>query len=160
MAVAVAISALAAGVWFETVTWLEARNLAQDPTVLPRAVAVILWLSAIGLVVKAVRAMVRPSENAASGSERSQSEDSEHASLTGALIAIVVVAVYAWTAFAVGWITTTLVFFIGGAVALNRERLTPIRVVVAVVVASVVVAVVWFGFAELLNVRMPDTVLP
>ena len=177
LAVAGFISVLATLVWLETSTWFEARNLAQDPTLLPRAIAVLLWLCALGLVARNVRVLLgsrlssrlaneEPLEtnlgDEAGPGERREDEGApgEEVSLTVALVSIVGVCLYAWVAFNLGWGVTTWVFLVGGVLLLGRGSCSPGRLAVIALVAAAVVGIVWFGFVDLLNVRMSPTMLP
>lgn len=162
LAVAGLISLLGVAVWIETGNWIEARNLAQDPTVLPRAVAVIFWLVALGMVVRVGRQLRHPAAEAPATDRASDvtTDDDGDSSLTGALLALGAVCVYAWLAFRLGWATTTWLFVSGSVMSLGQGPWTPVRLLKIGLIAAAATAVVWFGFVELLNVRLPTTMLP
>jgi hypothetical protein len=169
LAVIATIVILGLAVWIESAGWVPARNLSQDPTVLPRSIAVVLWLVAIGMVARISHAMIReraggavddpdgPAETAASAPTDEVADDGN---LIGALAGIAAACVYAWVAFRLGWATTTWAFLVGSVAFLGPSGWTPRRVAAVALVAAVATAIIWFGFVDVLRVRIPPTLLP
>lgn len=184
LAVAILVALLGAAVWIESGTWTAARNLAQDPSVLPRSLAVLLWLVAAGMVlrlaatsrgggtttdgagtVSAEPASVPDGDDldlSATELIRGGDEEDEDGdgSLPLGLLAIGGIALYAWLSFRIGWTVTSWVFLTGAVLLLSDSRVTARRVLFVAVVAAVPVLVLSFAFFELLNVRSPMTPLP
>ncbi len=216
LVVAGAIAVLGVSVWIESGTWGEARNLAQDPTVLPRGIAIVLWGVAVSMAVRfargwrgksshqtaAERAMQQargdraasvaatstppepwdaraagdgspgdasteggtPDDGSAEAGEVPRGDaaaaEEEDPSLVGALVALAAASVYAWTSFRLGWMVTTWLFITVTVVVLGRERWSLPRLALIAVIGLVSTGAIWFGFVELLNVRIPATPLP
>jgi hypothetical protein len=189
LAVAGVIVVLGVAVWIETGTWREARNLAQDPTVLPRGIALVLWAVAVSLVIRVARrwrgtptgktaaervigrAGAERSETSAGGTgegdqptagspgDGAAASSEDEPSLGFALLALAAVTAYAWIAFRLGWMVTTWLFLVSTVLVLGRERWSATRLGLVALVGVIATAALWFGFVELLNVRIPRTLL-
>jgi hypothetical protein len=157
-------------VWVESAGWVPARNLSQDPTVLPRSIAVVLWLVAAGMLARIGAASRRERAAATTASSiGTEAEDcmtagaagaDDESNLVGALAGLLAVTVYAWLAFRLGWATTTWVFLTGSVAFLGPSRWSPRRVALVALIAAAATALIWFGFVDALRVRIPSTLLP
>lgn len=168
----VLIALAGAGTLWATAEFPRGLPAAGDPALLPRTLAVGLLIVGAVVLVEGVAAMRTGRAGADDGEgipidlpvdipdELLQNEDLEgppELRVVGLLT--VLLAVYGWAAFHVGYVVSTAVVIITGALLLGRQR-APRSVITLVIFAVVMAGAVYYGFFELLSVRPPRTPLP
>lgn len=160
--------ALGVGVLWATADFPTGVPVAQDAALLPRVVAIGIVICGVILVaLSRAGRRVRVASGADAASEPPVKDDEEvieqeNVVTPGWQVTIVLgvaTVTYAYSAFELGFIVSTVAFVIAAGFILGRDRSTR-SVLVLIIYAVGIAAAAFIGFFELLNVRMPVTPLP